>query len=699
MDPDPPAGAVATDLRVQTTAGPGRARQVSWWRGRWEPGVVGLGELSVLAAVTAVSMLALVSLAAAHLGLHRLAAVLPATAVLLAALAALAWCGGGRPRIVADLPGLLPLGGTGLLAGWLMLPGFHYVAGDKDPGGYVMHAFEIARTGSYEFVDRLLVTPGLPVALQGTNARFPAIWVHDAAAGTIVPQFYHLWPALLATSYEVRGYGAVANTGPVLGVLAVLLAVVLGRRLAGPGRGGLVAAWVAGLLLATNMLQVWQAKYPTSELLAQVLYLGAVLGVLLALRTGWRAPALVAGILVPVGFLDRADGLLLVLLAAGGLAALWVLRRVDARVGCFALGFLAVLPYALFQAYGPAGLYTRLNGLPRLTVLIGVLLAAAVGAAVLRPVLRRAVGWLDPRWGSGPFQRRVGWCVLAGVVGLFALGVVRPVFGPDHAAYGDRVIRTLDERNLERLSWFFSWPGLLLMLGGIAVLLLRRWTPGGWLVVAVTAGLLTLYAYHARNSAYFMWVGRRFVPTVVPGVLLLAAVAVAFLAGVRRWAGPVAAVLLAGFVLGVQTHQSLPLRGHDEWGGTYGLTRQLAGLSGGQQGVYLWQRPGYCCAAPVSLFASPLWLVTDELSVLLPPGPAAVPGYVRSYLDHFPDRPVFLVYDHPARPPALPGLSVTPVARYHGGLAHWLESAASRPAVAQQIRYDFTVFRVRAAPG
>jgi hypothetical protein len=664
--------------------------------------VVGLAEVLVLAAVTAVSVLAVASLAAAHLGIHRLPVTLPATLAVVAALAALACRGGGRPRVVLDLPGMLPIGGSGLLAAWLMLPGFHYVAGDKDPGGYVMHAFEIARTGSYKFLDPLLTTPGLPVALQGTNARFPAIWVHDAATGVIVPQFYHLWPALLATSYEVRGYGAVANTGPVLGVLAVMAAVVIGRRLGGPGRAGLVAGWAAGVLLATNMMQVWQAKYPTSEILAQVLYLGAVLGILLAARTGWRAPALVAGLLVPVSFLDRADGLLLVLLAAGGIAVLWVLRRFDPRVGYFAAGWLALLPYALYQAYGPAGLYSRLNGLPTLTVLCGLLAVCAAAAVILRPVLRPVVDRLDARWETPRLQRGIGLAAVGTAVAGFGLGLVRPVFGPDYTPYGPRLIRTLDERNLYRLSWFFSWPGLLLMLTGIAVLLLRRWTAGGWLVVAVTAGLLALYGWHARNSAYFMWVGRRFVPTVVPGVLLLAAVALAWLAG-WRWRGArlgaVAAVLVGGFVVGVQAHESVPLRGHDEWGGTYGLTRQLAGLSGDRPGVYLWQRPRYCCAAPVSLFASPLWLVTGEQSVLLPAEQATVPAYVRSYLDHFPDRPVFLVYDHGTAPPALPGLAVTPVARYDGGLAHWLESASTRPAVAQQIRYDFTVYRVRPGTG
>src|SRR5207237_120384 len=134
----------------------------------------------------------------------------------------------------------------------------------RDPGGYVDHAFAIARYGSYTFTDQLLATHGLPVQLVGPGARFPAVWVHDMATGQIVPQFYHLWPALMATSYEARGYGGLANTGPVVGVIAVMLAVAVARRVAGP-----LAGWATGVLLATQMMEVWQAKYPSAEILAQ----------------------------------------------------------------------------------------------------------------------------------------------------------------------------------------------------------------------------------------------------------------------------------------------------------------------------------------------------------------------------------------------------------------------------------------------
>ncbi|HVQ96396.1 MAG TPA: hypothetical protein VMU51_35590 [Mycobacteriales bacterium] len=677
---------------------PGQAQPDRRWallRRPFEAGQVTLGELIVLAAAAAVGVVAVISLATAHLGIHRLGTVLPISAGILIVFAVLAWFGGGRPRIALDLPGLLVMGGSGLLSGWLLLPGFHYVAGDKDPGGYVMHAFEIARSGSYQWHDPLLTTAGLPVQLQSPGARFPGIWVHDMATGQIVPQFYHLWSATMATSYDLRGYGGLANTGAVCGVLAVLAAVVLARRL-----GGIVAAGAVGLILATNMMEVWQAKYPTAEILAQFLYLGTLLGIVLAVQTRWRWPALLAGVLVGAGYLDRADGLLLVLAAVGGLACLWVLRRFDARAAFFAVGLAVVLPYGLWQAYGPAGFYTRVALVPKLPLVLAAIGVSVAGALVLRPVLTPLAGWLTGRLALPGFQRRTGLLLTLGAFGLFLLGLARPLFETDTTYYGPRLIRTYDERNLYRLSWFFSWPGLVLVLVGIAVVLLSRWSPSAWVVLGMTGALLTLYAWHAKNSPYFMWVGRRFVPTVIPGMVLLIGLALAWIWAFRRprvprLAGPAVALGLAGFIAAVQLNQSVPLRSHDEWGGSYGVTRAIGDLSGDKQGVYLWQPPSYCCAAPQTLFASPVWLVDDDQSVLLPGNPASVPGYVRAYLEHFPDRPVFLVYDRTSMPPKLPGISVAVAGQFAGTLPHWVESSVARPAKAQQIPYNFTVYRVQ----
>ena len=88
-----------------------------------------------------------------------------------------------------------------------------------------MHAFAIARGHSAG----IYVAAGgrRPAgAAAGPASRFPAM-VSDTATGTIFPQFYHLWPALLATSYDVGGDGALVATTPLLGALAVMLTVAV----------------------------------------------------------------------------------------------------------------------------------------------------------------------------------------------------------------------------------------------------------------------------------------------------------------------------------------------------------------------------------------------------------------------------------------------------------------------------------------
>jgi hypothetical protein len=661
-------------------------------------GHVTVAELAGLGLAAAVGVVAVCSLATAHLGVHGLGTVLGSAAVLLVALALLARVRPALPPVAWDAAGLAPAGASGLLALVMFLPGFHYAVGDKDPGSYVMHAFAIARGGSVSFTDPLLAAGDLPVRISSPGARWPAIWITDAATGHITPQFYHLWPSLLATAYDLGGYPALVATTPLLGVLAVVLVVLIARRLAGP-----VAGWAAGSLLATNMMQVWQAKYPTTEILAQVLFLGALLGLLLAVQTGWRWAALVAGLLVGTSHLARPDGVLLTLLAVGGLATLWVLRRFDARAWWFAAGLAAVLPYALWQAYGPAGPYSRANGVPGLVEVLALIAFCAVGAAVLRPVLAPVVRRVDAALAGPVVQRRVGLVAVAGTLALFALGLARPLFGPDYVRYGTQgAIRSYDEINLYRLSWFFSWPGLLLLLAGVAVLALRRRTASGWLVLVLTVGLLTFYCWHARNSPYFMWVGRRFVPTVVPGMVVLIGVALAAVWTVRahgRRVGVPLAVVLLAFLGAVQAHQSLPLRSHDEWAGSMAVNRSVAALSGDRRGIYLWAPAATCCTAAVTLFGPTVWLLEDEDSALLPRPPAQVGAYVRAYAQRFPDRPLFLVYETGARLPALPGLTATAAGRFDGAMPHWDESSISRPAGKSLVPYDFTAYQVSPATG
>jgi hypothetical protein len=570
------------------------------------PAAATVTSLDLLAggAVLVVALLGWASLTLAHLGAHSLPGVLGLTALAVVAIGLLVrLTARGRVRFTGDTPGVLVALVCAALAAALTFPGFSYGVADKDPGGYVSHAVEIAHSGDYAFTDPVL-RDKLPVQLTSPGARFAGVWVRDASTGLIVPQFYHLWPALLATAYEVDGYDGLRFAVPLMGVLAVLCMVALARRagtaLAGP-TAGLVAAAAGGLLLATNMLEVWQSRFPTTEVLAEALYLAALLGIVVAIQTRWPGAAGVAGLLVGIGWLNRADGLLLVLLSVGAGAALLATRRWDARATWFAAGLAVVTPHALLQAYDLAHNYSLANDIPALPKVVAVVVGCLVLALVLRILGRRPVAWVTSGLERPRVQLVIGLMVCAGAAALLVIGFLRPrLFGPDYFRYNQQFIRSYDEQILRRLSWFFSLPGFVVMGLGLAAVALRRWRAAVWAIVLPTLVLFPLYAYTARNSTRLLWWTRRYVPTVLPGIVILMALAIGVAWVLRVRGRPLlripAALTLAG-LLAFFLSQSLPLRHHDEWKGSFALTQSLSDLSPGARGIYLWE-PQHSCWPP-----------------------------------------------------------------------------------------------------
>ncbi|HYY78610.1 MAG TPA: hypothetical protein VFD04_05415 [Actinomycetes bacterium] len=678
------------------------------------PPAVFASELLLGVPLLAVGLLAWAALALAHLGRFGLAAAVAAAAAALAALAVLARVAGGRVRVAVDPGGLAMVAGVGLVAGLLCFPGFPYGAGDKDPGSYTSHAIAIARTGSYQLADP--VPSRVPAVVRWSpGARFPAVWAKQGDPSRVVPQFYHLWPALLAVAYAAGGTGWLVQVGPACGVLAVLAAALAARR-----AFGLLTGTLAGLLLAANMLEVWQAKYPTTEILTQALVSGAVLGAVVALRSGWRPAAGLAGLLLGLSYLARPDSLALLLLAAAGLAALLAAGRFDGRAGWFAAGLAVTLPHGLLQAYHFASKYTASNDVPGLGTVALAGGGVLVAGALLRLTVPGAGAWLADRLGRRRVQGWAGLAVVAAAGLLMVVGFLRPwLFGRAYFTLNGRRLLSYDEQSLHRLSWFFTLPGFALMGAGLAVVALRRWRPAAWAVVLPALCLLPLYAWHAQNSTRLMWWSRRFVPVVVPGLAVLIAVALAAglrwpagwrlparaagTAARRRWPDLVAAAarrpwplraasgVATAFLLVVFLGQSLPLRGHHELAGSFAVTRQVAAVAGDRQGVFLWQPPQRPYS-PVALFGAPVWLQRGEVSALLPG--RTDPGYVRAFVRGFPGQPVFLVWSGEP-PPAYAALGLQRVAAVDTSLPRWQESDTSRPRRSVPVPVRFAVWRVR----
>ncbi|MCA1720358.1 MAG: hypothetical protein LC779_04365 [Actinobacteria bacterium] len=357
-----------------------------------------------------------------------------------------------------------------------------------------------------------------------------------------------------------------------------------------------------------------------------------------------------------------------------------------------------MVPHATVQAYDYASVYTLGNHIPALRKVAVLVAVVAVLALALRFLAGRPIRWGTAQLERRPVQVGLGLLACAGAGGLMVLGFLRPrLFGQDLFLYNGRMIRSYDEQILHRLSWFFTLPGFAIMLLGLAVVALGRWRASVWAVVLPTLVLFPLYGYTASNSTRMLWWTRRYVPTVMPGVLVLVALALAF-GFVWRYRGHavlrIPSVLALGGLVAVFLSQSLPLRSHDEWKGSFAIAQQLSDLSPGAQGIYIWEHQQPCCNGPTQLFAIPVWLAHDEVSVLLPADPARRTEIIDEYAAAFPGRPMFLLADGGPMPTGIDPARVTPVAHIQARLPMWDESDLERPSASHEVPVDLRVWRL-----
>lgn len=648
------------------------------------------GEAFLLGAVAIVAIVAWASLVLAHLRLHDLWTVAAVSALVLAGVALLVLR--RKVRVVANRREAVALAALATISAVLFFPGFPYGLADKDPGVYVAHAFQIARTGSYDVTDPVLDLRG-EIPYLNTSRGFPGIWIADLERDQIVPQFYHLFPATLATAVDAGGESVAMNTNPFLAVVAALaLALAVTRAF------GRLAGVLAGLLLATNMLEVWHAKSPLTEIPSQLFFVGALLGLVVALDTGWRPAAGLAGLLVALSFLVRPDGLLLVLLAAAAGAVLVAAGRFGALSRWFAVGLALPLPHALYQAYAVQDAYTLVNGVPSLTRIGAFVVALFAGAALARVIARTSIGRRVARFGAQAATPRAR--ILAGIVitlvggVLVALALVRPaITGPDVIEYHGRPIRSFAEQALHRLAWFFTLPGIVVAWLGLAVVAIGRWRAAAWALVLPGLVFVPLYVWNPRITPMLMWWSRRFVPVVVVVLIVLIAVALAralsyrgrFALVVRADAAVVAAFLVASFLA-----MSWPLRAHREYDGSFETARELDAVAGSGQGVFLWAPSARGIWAPGRNLGAFLWFRYGHITA---PLTEEASKEVRVFARAFPDRPIFVLVDGDA-PPPVKGLDVALVDRIVRVLPMWEITHEDRPDEPARTGYAISVYRV-----
>ncbi len=417
-----------------------------------------------------------------------------------------------------------------------------YVINSRDPGVYTLIADRLARTGEFFVRDPLV---GAVAAFHDfrRGEKYPGLYIYGE--DLLVPQFFPGPFGFLGFGNLVGGLWGSFYVVPVFGALAVGMAFLLGSELFGRWAGALGAA-----LLATSYAQVWWARHPSSEIATQFFVLAGLWILARFVRRGGDAgTGVMAGLLLGGAMLVRVDAFLaaaaLPLLAGYDLFVGRQVRRWLYPAVPLVLAGLAGLLYLntiagryLNLIYGRHDLDEALKLAPH------ALVAATVLAGVLWAVRRLYGGrvdvWLRVRGGRVAVA---GALVVVGVAlwGYFVLPVPwenLPVDSRDYDAYREQI--------LVRLTWFITPPVALLALLGF-VLAARRPNAARMLLFGAVLSFGILYTLVPNVAPDLPWATRRFVPTVFPGVSLLAGFA-AVEAG--RWAsrllGPRAGLALTG---------------------------------------------------------------------------------------------------------------------------------------------------------
>lgn len=427
-----------------------------------------------------------------------------------------------------------------------------HVLANRDSGTYVSTAAWVAETGTLRMEVGSPLLDGLPVEFGSLG--FPAV----TGDTTLTPQFLHLFPSTLALIGSLSPDPIVIyGMSPVVAAIGLLAFFAFARRLI-PDRMALLAT----ALVATTMPFLYFSRAPFTEAMAFAFVSGGLWMASRALRNQSLTTATGAGLLFGGLMLTRIDGVV-VLFGLFAYRSLTQLRAtpmkdgsekrqtavMDRMVGvAAALFILAMVDGALF-----APQYLSDHGTLTALVLGAILIVAIVGR-----VRRVAEG----------FNRYQGVIanVTAGVVALFLVyaGTVRPlvesptrsdiygIAGLQRAAeVAVEPLRSYAELSVQWLTWYLGVPLVLLGLAGLVYFLRRAllgMDEGSGLFVVLASAVTVVYVYRPSINPDHIWAMRRFVPVILPALVVFAAMGLALiLARTGRWSPIVATAAVIAF--------------------------------------------------------------------------------------------------------------------------------------------------------
>jgi len=541
----------------------------------------GPGEMSFYAGLISFAFSSISALILAYLGAFSVARLALLGLLFSLALIPVLLRSGARPLFSPSRAGCLlaPVLLLGLGAALFFRP-VPYIFGGWDPGVYVNTAGHLAREGTIFPVDRTAADLEPEDVLRlawrhstGYPEKYPGFRYSSPETGRLIPEFYHLFPVWMAVLYSWGGLGGLFCLTPLAG-LAALAAFYLALR----ELWGARAALAAGLLLAFNVAQIWQARFPTAEMLSQFLLFAGTAAAGKYLRQEKPFWAVIAAAAWGLLMLCRITSLLIWPPVIIFFYCRWWKRiRKD--------DLYLILPLILFtlisflpQVFGDWRYFTKSAAQFRFAgpgskpgmVLAGSAVLLAAGLRLL-PFFRREE---IARTLGGSSARRLLAAAAALLLGYAYF--LRPHIGD----------RTLDSNNLVEIGWLLGPWLLAAAVLGLLLFIGRERSPGGWLFFLIIAVPAAVFISRKMVHYNYMWASRRLAEAVIPGLIAFSIYPLK-LASRRGWGGRWFARVVFLLLLVASIRNSRPLFFHREYRGAAEFMEELSGKLAGAEMVFV----------------------------------------------------------------------------------------------------------------
>jgi len=578
-----------------------------------------------------------------------------------------------------------------------------------DSGVYVLSGISLAETGGLLADDPLIkdFTLGLDGELLsrgrrvGMPRRFPgAFYLWNWGVSAVSFGFLHLYRIWIAFFALVFGRLGALYATPAFALLSIVGMPLLGRRLFSGSRGSGHGTWIGILgagLLTLNFTQIWNARYPLTEVMTQSLIIGGFY--LLALVIQYRTALLSAacGLCFASLFLARVDTVPLIAFVYLFLA-LWKSEHALVESPQGDSRDEVQSPKRVLLIFLTAGLaYASMHNLLYAHDYLIDLTFGGIFANDPTLILSFAIAglgvilvslWLALK--PETFRRfrrivtlrpwRVGWLILTTSLALMlAFFLLFPALWP--------FVMEVGNPHWSLLSW--TPLGLILATAGLALFLVRREEAIALPFWVFSVLSILSYAMNPFVTPRQPWASRRLIPVVLPALAMFSAYAVVNMPRLRFRLHRVIRVLVIVALVGLFIRTDLPFLRATEYRGCLDRLQDLASHFEGDS-VILFDGDGPATNAAQALHYL-FGLDTFVLQKRTPDTEVIKPFLARWWEEN---RPAYLIVSGESLEWYPPDLAMIPETYISFALPRIEPCTGCLPSRIQEMRFNLDVYRL-----